>query len=48
MGVGYWNDGSSRYSLPRVIDDVDDFVLLVSVVMEDTTPRKGVKIAAKT
>ena len=32
MGIGYWNDGSSRYNQPRVIHDVDDFVQLVSAV----------------
>ena len=32
MGIRYWNDGSSRYNQPRIIHDVDDFVLLVSSV----------------
>ena len=32
MSLGYWNDGMTRYTQPRLIHGVDDVVLLVSAV----------------
>lgn len=32
--TAYWNDGSSMHKQPRLIHDIEDFVLLVSVVYE--------------
>lgn len=32
LSVGYWNDGMTRHTQPRLLHDVDDVVLLVTAV----------------